>query len=54
MHHHHFNDAVVANYPFAFAGKKAVAVEVVEAVHIELTRYEFMQERLVVGIFKDF
>jgi hypothetical protein len=50
----HLDEALAADNAFRNTRLQAVAVEVVEAVHVELTRDEFVQERLVIVVFKNF
>ena len=47
----HFNNAVVTDNAFTYAGKKTIPAQVVHAVYIELPAYELVEEffRMVAG-----
>ena len=40
----HFDDALMADHPFGNTGKKTISFEVIEPVHIKLSRNELMKE----------
>ena len=54
MHAQHFDKAVSARTTFLYAGVEGVAVEVVEAVHVELAADQLMKKRPLVGASKHF
>src|SRR5690554_2265454 len=46
----HFDDAVGTHDPFGYAGKKAVAQQIIEAVHVELTADQLMEKFFWVAV----
>ena len=48
MHVEHFDDTCRANNSLAYTAVETIAAQVVEPVHIQLTRNELMQEMLVI------
>ena len=54
IHHlQHLDDALATDHPFAHAGVEAVAVEVVDAVHIQLAAHQLVQVAFGVLVAED-
>lgn len=52
-HIQHGDDAVGADEPFPHTGKEAVAVEIVQPIHIELGTHHLMKEFARIGVLKN-